>query len=152
MVVDTVGALCRATDAVWGWITEHIELLGSGLARLLSSPSPPWHLRPGRLQDSSVRPASGYGGGGGHDDLPLGRGTGGAAFGGFSGHNDMDRFSGAVRGLGRMGMSNGGGAPGGTLGIGRFEFDDASPQFPATSDVLHGDSSIASPTLAAATV
>jgi len=51
----------------------------------------------------------------------------------------MDRFSGAVRRLG-MGMSNRGGAPGGTLGVGRFESDDASPQFPATSDVPRGDS------------
>jgi len=54
----------------------------------------------------------------------------------------MDRFGGTVKELG-MGMSNGGGAPGGTLGVGRFEFDDASPQFPATSDVPRGDSSIA---------
>ena len=38
----------------------------------------------------------------------------------------MGRFGGTVRGLG-MGMSNRGGAPGGTLGVGRFEFDDASP-------------------------
>jgi len=36
MVVDTVAALRRATDAAWGWITEHMGLLGSGLARLLS--------------------------------------------------------------------------------------------------------------------
>jgi len=36
MLVDTVGALCRATDAAWGWITEYMELLGLGLARLLS--------------------------------------------------------------------------------------------------------------------
>jgi len=62
----------------------------------------------------------------------------------------MDRFVGAVRRLG-MGMSNGGGAPGGTLGVGRFDVDDASPQFPATSYVLRGDPSIASPALAAAT-
>jgi len=36
MVVDTVGALCRATDAAWGWFKENMGLLGSGLARLLS--------------------------------------------------------------------------------------------------------------------
>jgi len=41
----------------------------------------------------------------------------------------MIRFGGAVRGLG-IGMSNGGAAPGGTLGVGRFGFDDVSPQFP----------------------
>jgi len=44
-----------------------------------------------------------------------------------------------------------GAAPGGTLGVGRFEFDDVSPQFPATSDTRHGHS-IASPALVAATV
>jgi len=52
MVVDTVGTLHRATDAAWGWITEHMDLLGSGPARLLSSRPAPWHLRPGRLQNS----------------------------------------------------------------------------------------------------
>jgi hypothetical protein len=96
----------------------------------------------GRLQNSSVRPGpygSGYGGGGGYDDLPLGRGAGGAAYGGFGGYDSMDRFGGAGRGLG-MGMSNGGAAPGGALGVGGFEFDDASPQFPAASDILRGDS------------
>jgi len=62
----------------------------------------------------------------------------------------MNRFSGAVRGLG-MGISNGGAAFGGTLGVGRFEFDDASPQVPATSDIRRGDS-IASPALAAVMV
>jgi len=51
----------------------------------------------------------------------------------------MDRFGGAVRGLG-MGMSNGGAAPGGVLGVGGFDFNDASPQFPAAPDTLHGDS------------
>jgi len=52
MVVDTAGTLRRATDAAWGWITEHMELLGSGPARLLSSRPAPWHLRPGRPQNS----------------------------------------------------------------------------------------------------
>jgi len=37
-----------------------------------------------RLQNSSARPAAGYGGGGGYDDLPLSRGTGGAAYGGLA--------------------------------------------------------------------
>ena len=97
----------------------------------------------GRLQNSSTRPGpygGGYGGGGGgYDDLPLGRGTSGAVYGGFGGYDGMDRFGGAGRGLG-MGMSNGGAAPGGVLGVGGFEFDDASPQFPAASDILRGDS------------
>jgi len=62
----------------------------------------------------------------------------------------MNRFGGAVRGFG-IGMSSGGAAPGGTLSVGRFEFDDVSPQFPAMSDTHHGDS-IASPVLVAATV
>lgn len=96
----------------------------------------------GRLQNSSVRPgpyAGGYGSAsGGYDDLPLGRGAGGATYG-FGGYDGMDRFGGAGRGLG-MGMSNGGTAPGGALGVGGFEFDDASPQFPAASDILRGDS------------
>ena len=95
----------------------------------------------GRLQNSSVHPgpyAGGYSGNG-YDDLPLGRGAGSAAYGGFGGYDGMDRFGGAGRGLG-MGMSNGGTAPGGTLGVGGFEFDDASPQFPAASDILRGDS------------
>jgi hypothetical protein len=51
----------------------------------------------------------------------------------------MDRFGGAGRGLG-IGLSNGGAAPGCALGGGGFEFDDASPQFPAASDILRGDS------------
>ena len=55
-----------------------------------------------RLQNSSARPAGGYGVGGGYDDLPLGHGTGGAAYG----HDGIDCFGGAVRRLG-MGMSNG---------------------------------------------
>jgi hypothetical protein len=83
----------------------------------------------GRLHNSSA--------GGGYDDLPLGRGTGGA--GGFGGYDGMDRFGGAVRVLG-MGMSNGGAAPGGALGVGGFEFDDVSLQFPAASYILCGDS------------
>jgi len=146
MVVDTVAALRRATDAAWGWITEHMGLLGSGLARLLSHDQLLGTYDPA---DSSTlllwirRRRWLY-------DLPLGRGTGGAAYGGFGDHNGMDRFGGTVRGLG-MGMSNGGGASGGTLGVGRFESDDASPQFPATSDVPCGDSLIASPALDAAT-
>ena len=53
----------------------------------------------------------------------------------------MNRCGGAVRGLG-IGMSNGGAAPGGTLGVGRFEFDDVSAQFPATPDPRHGDYSL----------
>lgn len=96
----------------------------------------------GRLQNSSVRPGpygGGYSGSGGYDDLPLGRGASGATYGGFGGYDSMDRFSGAGRGLG-MGMSNGSAAPGGALGVGGFEFDDASPQFPAASDILRGDS------------
>jgi len=96
----------------------------------------------GRLQNSSARPGTyggGYGGGGGYDDLPIGRGAGGAVYGGFGGYDGMDRFGGAGRGLG-MGMSNGGAVHGGALGVGGFEFDDASPQFPAASDILRGDS------------
>jgi len=53
--------------------------------------------------------------------------------------HSMDRFGGAVCGLG-MGMSNGSAAPGGVLDIGGFDFDDASPQFPAAPDTLRGDS------------
>lgn len=96
----------------------------------------------GRLQNSSVRPGpygGGYSGSGGYDDLPLSRGASGATYGGFGGYDGMDRFGGAGRGLG-MGMSNGSAAPGGALGVGGFEFDDASPQFPAASDILRGDS------------
>jgi len=50
-----------------------------------------------------------------------------------------------------MGMSNGGAAPGGTLGVGGFDFDDASksPLRPITFAETH---SMASPTLAVATV
>jgi len=51
----------------------------------------------------------------------------------------MNRLGGAVRGFG-ISMSSGGAAPGRTLGVGRFEFDDVSPQFPATSETRHGDS------------
>jgi len=51
-------------------------------------------------------------------------------------YDSMDRFDGAVRGLG-MGMSHGSAAPG---GVGGFDFDDASPQFPAAPDTLRGDS------------
>jgi len=35
-----------------------------------------------------------------------------------------------------MGISHGDAAPGGALGVGGFEFDDASPQFPAASNIL----------------
>ena len=34
MEVDTVGTLCRATEAAWGWVTPD---MGSGLGGLLSS-------------------------------------------------------------------------------------------------------------------
>jgi len=51
----------------------------------------------------------------------------------------MDRFGGAVCGLG-MGMSNGRAAPGGALGVGGFDFDDASPHFPVAPDNPRGDS------------
>jgi len=146
MVVDTVGALRRATDAAWGWIREHMELLGSGLARLLSHDQLLGSYGPADSRTllqvdtaaeavMTICPSVVV-------VLPM---------------EDLAvimawiAFSGAVRGLGTD-MSNGGGAPGGTLGVGRFEFDDASPQFPATSDVLRGDSSIASPALAAATI
>jgi len=55
-------------------------------------------------------------------------------------YEGMDRFGGAVCGLG-MGMSNGRAAPGGALGVGGFDFDDASPQFPpAPPDTLRGAS------------
>jgi len=54
-------------------------------------------------------------------------------------YDSMDCFGGAVRGLG-MGMSNGSAAPGGVLGVGGFDFDDASLQFPAAPDTLRGDS------------
>jgi len=70
--------------------------------------------------------------------LPLDRDPGCAAYGGFGGYGSVDRFGGAVRGLG-IGISNGGTSPGGVLGVGGFEFDDASPQFPAASDILRGD-------------
>ena len=96
----------------------------------------------GRLQNSSTRPGpygGGYGGGvGGYDDLPLGRGAGGAVYGGFGGYDGTDRLGGAGRALG-VGFSNGAIAPT-VLGVGGFEFDDASPQFPAASDILRGDS------------
>ena len=67
--------------------------------------------------------------------MPLGRGTGGTAYGGFGGHDGMDRLGGDAPGLG-IGMSNGGAA----LGVGRFEFDNASPQYLATSYIYRGDS------------
>jgi len=54
-------------------------------------------------------------------------------------YDGMDCLVGTVRGLG-MGMSNGGAAPGSALGVGEFDFGDASPQFPAASDTLRGDS------------
>jgi hypothetical protein len=130
VVVDTVGTLRGATEAAWGWVIPHTELLGSGsgLGRLLFSMTSS-DIYDGRLHNSSA--------GGGYDDLLLGRGTGGA--GGFDGCDGMDRFGGAVWGLG-MGMSNGGAAPGGALGVGGFEFDDVSLQFPAASYILCGDS------------
>jgi len=56
-----------------------------------------------------------------------------------------------VRGLG-MGMSNGGAAPGGVLGVGGFDFDDASPQFPAAPETSVETHSMASPASAVATV
>jgi len=34
MEVDTVGTLCRATEAAWGWVTPD---MASGLGGLLSS-------------------------------------------------------------------------------------------------------------------
>jgi len=150
MVVDTVAALRRATDAAWRWFKVHMELLGSGLARLLShdqllgtsGPAESRTLLLALRVDTAAEAVMTI--------LPLGRGTGVAAYGGFGGHNGMDRFGGTVWGFG-TGMSNGGGAPGGTLGVGGFKFDDASPQFPAMSDIPRGDSAIASPSLAAAT-
>jgi len=81
----------------------------------------------------------GGGGGGSYDDLPLDRDPSCATYGGFGGYDSIDCFGGAVRGLG-TGISNGGTPPGGVLGVGGFEFDDASPQFPAASDILRGDS------------
>ena len=71
--------------------------------------------------------------------MPLNRDPGWATYGGFGGYDSIDRFSGAVRGLG-TGINNGGTPPGGVLDVGGFEFDDASPQFPAASDILRGDS------------
>ena len=37
-------------------------------------------------------------------------------------------------------MNNRGAAPGSALGVGEFDFDDASPQFLAAPDTLRGDS------------
>jgi len=54
-------------------------------------------------------------------------------------YDGMDRFGVAVREL-RIGVSNGGVTPGGALGVGGFDFDDVSPQFPAAPDTLRGDS------------
>jgi len=81
-----------------------------------------------------------YGGGGrGYDDFPLGRHPRGASYGGLACYDGMDCLVGTVRGLG-IGMNNGGAAPGSALGVGEFDFGDASPQFPAAPDTLRGDS------------
>jgi len=146
MVVDMVATLCRAMDMAWGWITEHMELQGLGLAHLLSLDQllgtyDPADSKTLLLWIQCQRWLY---------NLLLCHGTLGAAYGGFGGDNGMDHFGGTVWGLG-MGMSNGGGTPGGMLSVGRFEFDDVSPQFPATSDVPCGDSVIAPPALATAT-
>ena len=37
MVVDTVDTPHRTTEAAWEWVTQHMELLGSGPGRRLSS-------------------------------------------------------------------------------------------------------------------
>jgi len=129
-----------------------MELLGAGpgLGRLLSSAT----SYGGRLQ--LFWPPDPYGGGygggyGGYDDLPLDRRPGGAAYGGFGTFRQHGPLGGAVCGL-VMGMSNGSAAPGGVLGVGGFDFDDASPQFPAAPDTLRGDSLHGLPALAVATV
>ena len=46
-------------------------------------------------------------------------------------------------------MSSGGPTPGGTLGVGGFEFDDASPKSPLRPISFVGTDSITSPALAA---
>ena len=46
-------------------------------------------------------------------------------------------------------MSNEGPTPGGTLGVGGFEFDDASPKSPLHPISFVGTDSITSPALAA---
>jgi len=59
-----------------------------------------WGRRQGRTVFCPRGPALGTyrgGRGGGYDDLPLGRGSGGTAYGGF--YDGMDRFGGAVRGV-----------------------------------------------------
>jgi hypothetical protein len=89
----------------------------------------------GRLQNYSGRPAP-YGGGG-DDDLPRGHGTGGAAYGGFGGSDNMDRFGGTV-----LGMSNGGATPGGAFGVEDSSSTTrahSSPLCPISTDVLPGD-------------
>jgi len=136
MVVDTVAVLRRATDAAWGWITEHMELRGSGLARLLShdqllgtyDPANPktlllWIRRRRRLYD-----------------LPLGRGTGGAAYGGFW-HGSLWWYcTGTWNGYEQQGWRARWYARCWKIRVRRRE-----PTVP------RGDSSIASPALAAAT-
>jgi hypothetical protein len=143
VVVDTVDTLRRVIGAAWEWVTLRMELLGSGSGsgRLLFSKTS--SLTPTAVDSRTLLPA-----------LPNTEGDTTAAAAmmtcrsvvvpvvlpieDLADTTGMDRFGGAVRGLG-MGMSNGGGAPGSALCVGGFEFDDASPQFPAASDILRGD-------------
>ena len=146
-MVDTVGTLRRATEAVWGWVIPHMEALGWGWAG-------PSSVLGGQLRRQTPTLL-----------LPLPRTEVDRAADAvvmmtcpsvvvlvvvptedLACYNGMDRFGGAVRGLG-MGVSNGGAASGGALGAGGFDFDDVSPQFPAGSDTLRGDSPYSLPSV-----
>jgi len=60
-MVDTVGTLRRATEAVWGWVIPHMEALGLGLGLGWAVFCP---RRPATAADSnSSVPSAPYGGG-----------------------------------------------------------------------------------------
>ena len=114
---------------------DHIAYGATGPTFCPQRPAPQYLQR--QAQNSSARPAGRYSGGGGYDDLPLGPWyrwcclwmiwqlrQRGSLWWCFTGTWD----------------GYGGAAPGGALGVEGFNFDDESPQFPAASGILRGES------------
>ena len=128
MAVDTVGTLRRATEAAWEWAAPHMELLGSGPGRRLSSRTS--SLAPMAGDSRTLLPALAR--------MEVDTATAVAAV--------MMTSPSVVVVLPIEDLAVT--TAWMVLGVGyeqrrycaRWSVDDASPQFPAASDIRHGDS------------